>query len=63
MAKLDRDFQTNKCDASMVQEHYVIGRDVGLTGTPAIVLDDGTLIAGYVAPDQLIATLQGKSAE
>jgi thiol:disulfide interchange protein DsbC len=63
MAKLDRDFQTNKCDASMVQEHYVMGRDVGLTGTPAIVLDDGTLIAGYVAPDQLIATLQGKSAE
>jgi thiol:disulfide interchange protein DsbC len=62
MAKLDRDFPTNKCDASMVQEHYVIGRDVGLTGTPAIVLEDGTLISGYLAPDQLIATLQSKGA-
>lgn len=56
MAKLDRDFQTNKCDASAIQDHYVMGRDMGLSGTPAIVLEDGTLIGGYVAPDQLIAT-------
>lgn len=58
MAKLDRDFETNKCDASTVQDHYVMGRDVGLTGTPAIVLEDGTLISGYLAPDQLAAALQ-----
>jgi len=58
MAKMDRDFPTNKCDASMVQEHYVIGRDVGLSGTPAIVLEDGTLISGYLDPDRLAATLQ-----
>ena len=60
MAKLDRDFETNKCDASTVQDHYVMGRDVGLTGTPAIVLEDGTLISGYLAPDQLIATLESR---
>lgn len=58
MAKLDKEFPTNECDASIVQDHYVMGRDVGLSGTPAIVLDDGTLIAGYLAPDQLLATLQ-----
>jgi thiol:disulfide interchange protein DsbC len=63
MAKLDREFPTNKCDASIVQDHYVMGRDVGLSGTPAIVLEDGTLIGGYIAPDQLIATLEGKAAE
>jgi thiol:disulfide interchange protein DsbC len=45
----------------MVQNHYVIGRDVGLSGTPAIVLDDGTLIGGYIAPDQLHGMLQQKS--
>lgn len=61
MAKLDRDFPTNKCDASAIQEHYIIGRDVGLSGTPAIVLEDGTLIGGYLAPDQLIATLEQNS--
>lgn len=63
MAKLDRDFPTAKCDASAVQDHYVMGRDVGLNGTPAIVLEDGTLIGGYVAPDQLIATLEQNAAQ
>ena len=59
-AKMDQEFPTNECDASMVQNHYVMGRDAGLSGTPAIVLDDGTLIAGYLAPDQLLAMLQQK---
>ncbi len=60
MAKLDREFATGSCDASIVQDHFVLGRDVGLSGTPAIVLEDGTLIGGYLAPDQLAATLQQK---
>ena len=63
MAKLDRDFPTAKCDASAIQDQYVMGRDVGLNGTPAIILEDGTLIGGYLAPDQLIATLEQKTAE
>ena len=61
LAKLGKEFPTSECDASMVQNHYVIGRDVGLSGTPAIVLDDGTLIGGYIAPDQLHGMLQQKS--
>ncbi len=61
MAKLDRTFPTNKCDSSMVQEHYILGRDVGLTGTPAIVFEDGSLVSGYLPPDQLAATLQQKA--
>jgi thiol:disulfide interchange protein DsbC len=62
MAKLDREFDTNKCESTTVQEHYVIGRDVGLSGTPAIVLDDGTMIGGYVTPDQLKAQLEQNAA-
>ena len=58
LAKLDKEFPTASCDASAVQEHYAIGRDVGLSGTPAIVLEDGTLIAGYLPPDQLKARLE-----
>jgi len=57
MAKLDREFSSATCDSSIVQEHYVMGRDVGLSGTPAIVLDDGTLISGYLTPDDLKARL------
>ena len=50
LAKLDREFRHRKCDASSVQDHYIMGQDVGLSGTPAIVLDDGTLIGGYLPP-------------
>ncbi|MDH3612706.1 MAG: DsbC family protein [Gammaproteobacteria bacterium] len=63
MAKLDRKFETSSCDSSIVQDHYVIGRDVGLSGTPAIVFDDGTLIGGYLAPDQLAAALEENAAK
>jgi len=31
-----------------VAEQYNLGRRVGVTGTPAIVLEDGTLMPGYV---------------
>ena len=63
MAKLDRKFSTSSCDASIVQDHYVMGRDVGLSGTPAIIFDDGTLIGGYLAPDQLATALEKNSAD
>lgn len=62
LAKLDKDFKTSKCDSTIVQDHYVIGRDVGLNGTPAIVFDDGTLVAGYLPPDQLAARLEQNAA-
>ena len=60
-AKLDRAFETNKCDASMVSDHYMLGRDIGLTGTPAIVLEDGTLIGGYLPPAALVMRLEQMS--
>lgn len=63
MAKLDREFETASCDSSMVQQHFAIGRDVGLSGTPAIVLDDGTLISGYLPPDDLKARLDQLAAQ
>jgi len=63
MAKLDREFKTSKCDSSIVQENYAIGRDVGLSGTPAIIFDDGTLISGYLPPDQLKARLEQNAAQ
>lgn len=53
LAKLDKEYPTHACDASIVNTHYMIGQDIGLRGTPAIVLHDGTLFSGYLPPDQL----------
>jgi len=52
-AKSDRNFASTNCDASIIDHHYQLGQEVGLSGTPAIVFDDGTLISGYLPPDQL----------
>lgn len=57
-AKQDRPFQTGQCDASIIKDHYALGQDVGLSGTPAIVLEDGTLIAGYLPADVLAEQLE-----
>ncbi len=48
LAKLDKEFPTRTCDASMVSNHYLMGQDVGLRGTPAIVFENGQLVSGYV---------------
>ena len=62
MAKRDKDFLTKDCDSSMVKNHYLIGQDVGLSGTPAIVFEDGTLLAGYLPPAALLQRLEANGA-
>ena len=62
-AKLDRGFETQKCDSSAVTESYMLGQDIGLTGTPAIVFADGTLVSGYLTPATLSARLQQQAAD
>ncbi|MBT5861470.1 MAG: DsbC family protein [Gammaproteobacteria bacterium] len=57
-AKLDRSFDTNKCDMSAISEQYMLGQSVGLTGTPAIVFENGTLVSGYLPPEVLVSRLQ-----
>ena len=57
-AKQGLDFASQKCDASPVSEHYLLGQAIGLTGTPAIVFDDGTLVSGYLPPAGLVSRLQ-----
>jgi len=53
LAKLDKSFPMHDCDSSVITSHYAIGQDVGLRGTPAIVIEDGTLFSGYMPAKQL----------
>jgi thiol:disulfide interchange protein DsbC len=56
-AKQDHKFKSHKCDSSMISRHYMLGQSIGLTGTPAIVFDDGTLVSGYLPPATLSSRL------
>ncbi|MFQ5609950.1 MAG: DsbC family protein [Woeseiaceae bacterium] len=57
-AKLDREFQTVACDASVIQDNYLLGRKIGFSDTPAVVLESGELIGGYMPPDALAQHLE-----
>ena len=57
-AKAGRPVETVRCDHP-VSDHYEAGRTIGVTGTPAILLESGELIPGYVPPQELASRLDG----
>ncbi len=40
-----------------VEDHYQLGGEIGVRGTPAILLDNGQMLPGYVPADRLSAIL------
>lgn len=62
LAKLDKDFESHGCNPATVGAHFAMGQDVGLTGTPALVFEDGTLISGYLPPQQMVEALTAGTA-
>jgi len=51
-AKSGKSIPAQKCDNPVAQQ-FELGQALGVTGTPAIVLEDGTLVPGYMPADQL----------
>jgi thiol:disulfide interchange protein DsbC len=47
------------CANTPVAREYQLGEDVGVRGTPAIVLENGEMLPGYLPPAQLAAHLKG----
>ncbi len=46
------------CD-NPIASQYQLGREVGVTGTPALVLEDGTILPGYIPVETLSGYLLG----
>lgn len=44
------------CDAPVL-EHYALGNELGISGTPALVLADGRIVPGYADSGRLAALL------
>jgi len=51
-AKAGNEPEPLQCD-NPVEAQYDLGRDIGVSGTPALVTSDGTLIPGYMPPEAL----------
>lgn len=58
-AKHGQNIPAHDCQ-NPVLEHYNLGNKIGISGTPAIVLQDGTVIPGYLEPAQLAAAVFGE---
>lgn len=42
----------------IIKEHFALGRELGISGTPAIFLPNGEMVGGYLPPEQLLQRLQ-----
>lgn len=56
-AKNGQNLPERDCDTPIL-EHYALGNELGISGTPALILPDGQLIPGYVEPERLAALLK-----
>ncbi|MCP5431433.1 MAG: DsbC family protein [Chromatiaceae bacterium] len=60
-AKAGGDVAARTCE-NPVAEQYALGQTMRIQGTPALILDDGEILPGYVPADKLRRALDQRSA-
>ena len=60
-AKLGDNVPARKCDNPVARE-FQLAMDLGIRGTPGLILPDGTLFPGYLTPDELVDLLNKNNA-
>jgi len=56
LAKAGTELEAKDCE-NPIDEHLNVSRSMGVRGTPAIILQDGSMLPGYVPANKLIAEL------
>ncbi len=56
LAKQGRPIPHKTCD-NPVSKHFQLGNEMGIRGTPALIFADGTLLPGYLPPEELLKAL------
>lgn len=62
-AKSGRSVDTDDCGETPTEDHYNLGRRMGVTGTPAIITDDGRMIRGYMPLPRLLQELRSDGGD
>jgi len=55
--------ENNKACEKSVDKHFAMARDVGVTGTPTLFMENGQIIPGYVPADRLMKILNEKNTQ
>jgi len=58
-SKNGRNVESKECN-NPIAKHYALGDNIGIRGTPAIILENGRIIPGYVPAKGLTAELNRK---
>jgi len=58
LAKEDKPIEMKRCPDAPVKRDYELGHQLGVTGTPGIVLENGELVPGYLGPQDLLAHIK-----
>jgi thiol:disulfide interchange protein DsbC len=56
MAKSGAEVEAKDCD-NPIDEHLKVARNLGVRGTPAIILQNGSMLPGYVPASKLVSEL------
>jgi thiol:disulfide interchange protein DsbC len=56
VAKTTGDLENKTC-SNPISDEFALGQKIGVSGTPAVIAEDGTQIGGYLTPEQMIARL------
>jgi len=59
-AKLGEAIKAPPCENTPTAEHFRVGGELGVRGTPMIMLEDGEILRGYVPGEQLAAWLDDR---
>lgn len=63
-AKQGEDIKAPKhCANSPIAREYALGQDIGVRGTPAILLDNGEMLPGYLPPQELAQHLKARDKD
>lgn len=61
LAKSGKPIENRECE-NPVKTDMALGSQMGVSGTPALVLDNGKMIPGYIPADRLLAILESETS-
>lgn len=61
LAKSGVEIEAMKCD-NPIKAHLALAREIGIRGTPAIILESGEMLPGYVPAAKLVSEINKQSA-
>lgn len=48
------------CETDVIDKNIALASRLGITGTPAIIFDDGRMVSGYITAGKIIELLEQK---